>query len=115
MCGLVNLGSERVPAWLAGACSRLTLHVVLAGWFLAASGAMAHEWYPVWCCSDRDCRALSQERGETVLEASDGWHLWDGRVVSRRSGKPSPDSQFHLCEEPTTKAIICFFVPPGSS
>lgn len=94
---------------------RFALIVGLGDGLLTGSVATAHEWYPSWCCSDRDCRALSEERGETALEAPDGWHLWDGRVVSRRYGKPSPDTHFHLCEEPTTKAIICFFVPPGSS
>ncbi len=84
-------------------------------WLLAASTVMAHDWYPEWCCNDQDCRALSEEKGETAMEAADGWHLWDGRVASRGSAKPSPDSKFHLCEEPRTKAIICFFAPPRSS
>lgn len=82
---------------------------------LGASEAMAHSWYPVWCCNDHDCRELSEERGETVVEAPDGWHLWDGRLLERGSERPSPDSKFHLCEEASTKAIICFFAPPGSS
>ena len=75
----------------------------------------AHDWYPAWCCNDKDCRALSEEKGETVSEAPDGWHLWDGRVARREYVKPSPDAKFHLCEEATTRAIICFFVPQGSS
>jgi hypothetical protein len=84
-------------------------------WFLIGPAAGAHDWYPAWCCSDKDCRALSEENGETAIEAPDGWHLWDGRVAARGSAKISPDKRFHLCDEPTTKAIICFFVPPGSS
>jgi hypothetical protein len=50
-----------------------------------------------------------------VSEAPDGWHLWDGRIARRGYAKPSPDTKFHLCEEATTRAIICFFVPQGSS
>jgi hypothetical protein len=95
---------------------RAVLTIFSAGmWFLSASAVTAHDWYPAWCCSDKDCRALSEENGETAMEAPDGWHLWDGRVASRGSAKLSPDRKFHLCDEPTTKAIICFFVPPGSS
>ena len=82
---------------------------------LFAPAAIAHDWYPAWCCSDKDCRALSEEKGETAIEMPDGWHLWDGRLAARGSAKISPDKHFHLCDEPTTKAIICFFVPPGSS
>ena len=101
---------------LCGRQSRMGLAVVLAmDWLLAGSAVMAHDWYPPWCCSERDCRALSDEKGETVLEAPEGWHLWDGRVIARKYAKPSADPRFHLCEEPTTKAIICFFAPPRSS
>jgi hypothetical protein len=84
-------------------------------WLLGTSASAAHGWYPAWCCSERDCRELSEEKGETVLEAQDGWHLWDGRLVARGIAKPSPDRKFHICEEPTTGAIICFFAPPGAT
>jgi hypothetical protein len=86
-----------------------------AAWLLATTATGAHEWYPAWCCDDKDCRALAEEKGESVTEAPDGWHLWDGRIVARGYAKMSPDAKFHLCEEGTTKAIICFFAPPGGS
>jgi hypothetical protein len=83
--------------------------------FLGASVALAHSWYPHWCCNDDDCRELFEEQGEIVQRAPGGWRLWDGRFVPRESARPSPDSRFHLCEEVTTKAIICFFAPPDAS
>jgi hypothetical protein len=49
------------------------------------------------------------------VEEADGWRLWDGRIAGRGSAKPSPDRRFHLCEEATTKAIICFFAPIGGA
>ncbi|MXQ13640.1 hypothetical protein [Microvirga makkahensis] len=82
---------------------------------LAGSQALAHDWYPAWCCSDRDCRALMAAGGETVNETADGYRLWDGRLIGRENARPSPDRHFHLCEEPTTRAIICFFAPRGES
>jgi hypothetical protein len=82
---------------------------------LGIAPASAHDWYPAWCCSDRDCRSLAEEKGETVVETADGWRLWDGRLVGRDDVKPSPDRHFHLCEEALTKAIICFFAPVGGS
>jgi hypothetical protein len=102
------------------------MNTLMQGWparslaiLLVATGlpqaVRAHDWYPAWCCNDKDCRALLEEKGETVLEAPDGWHLWDGRIAARGSERPSPDAKFHLCEEATTHAIVCFFVPPGSS
>ncbi|WP_445501501.1 hypothetical protein [Microvirga sp. G4-2] len=82
---------------------------------LACSEALAHSWYPVWCCNDHDCRELTSAKGETVVETEDGYRLWDGRFVGREYTKASPDAKFHMCEEQTTKAIVCFFVPQGQS
>ncbi|QRM34644.1 hypothetical protein [Microvirga sp. VF16] len=93
---------------------RATLRFVMAVLASSASGAMAHDWYPVACCSQRDCRHLEEAKGETVLETSKGWQLWDGRIVPRGMAKLSPDPLFHLCEL-SDKRIICFFAPPGAS
>ncbi|SCZ14566.1 hypothetical protein SAMN02927923_04563 [Microvirga guangxiensis] len=81
---------------------------------LGSSTALAHDWYPASCCSDKDCRALAEESGETVAETRDGWQLWDGRGIARGIARLSPDQHFHLCESPARK-IICFFAPPGGS
>lgn len=81
---------------------------------LGLSPASAHDWYPISCCSDRDCHPLSEESGETVTESPEGWKLWDGRIIQRGLAKLSPDRRFHLCETPS-KTIICFFAPPGGS
>jgi len=91
------------------------ISVVAAAALLAGSQALAHRWYPAWCCSDHDCRELILAKGETVTETEEGYRLWDGRRIGREYTKPSPDRHFHMCEEPTTKAIICFFVPQGQS
>ncbi|WP_230534247.1 hypothetical protein [Microvirga roseola] len=77
--------------------------------------AAAHSWYPPWCCSDHDCRELTEAKGEIVTESLEGWTLWDGRVIARRTARSSPDMKFHLCEEPMSKAIVCFFAPPGAT
>ena len=96
------------------AAGRRRTTFAIVGWLLGAP-ALAHGWYPTWCCSDHDCRELAQARGETVTETEEGWRLWDGRLVGRDEAKMSPDGKFHICEEPTTHAIICFFAPQGSS
>ncbi|MFC4171095.1 hypothetical protein ACFOYU_03330 [Microvirga sp. GCM10011540] len=83
-------------------------------WGSGVSVTDAHDWYPITCCSEKDCRALIEANGETVLESIAGWELWDGRVVPRDAAKPSPDGKFHLCENPA-KQILCFFAPPGAS
>jgi hypothetical protein len=88
--------------------------LAVTGWLLSVP-ALAHSWYPPWCCDDHDCRELLEAKGEIVTETAQGWRLWDGRVVGWEYAKPSPDMKFHMCEEPITKAIVCFFAPPGAS
>jgi hypothetical protein len=92
---------------------RLQILLVLSG-FLSITSAVAHDWYPLACCSQQDCRELEEAQGETVSEMADGWHLWDGRVVDRGSAKLSPNKKYHLCER-RDHSIICFFAPPGAS
>lgn len=78
------------------------------------SAALAHDWYPSYCCSEKDCRPLTEAKGESVLESTEGYELWDGRTIARSTAKLSPDGQFHLCEN-SAKRILCFFAPPGAS
>jgi hypothetical protein len=92
----------------------LVRSIVLTSLVLEASSALAHSWYPVSCCSERDCRPLVEEKGETVTESEGGWRLWDGRIIARGIAKLSPDRQFHLCET-RTKTVLCFFAPPGGA
>jgi hypothetical protein len=93
---------------------RLKWLLALALLVPGSSTALAHAWYPTSCCSDKDCRVLIEENGETVTEVAAGWKLWDGRTIERGLAKLSPDRQFHLCETPG-KRIICFFAPLGGS
>lgn len=95
--------------------SQPLMAIAFAALILAETRVLAHGWYPAWCCNDQDCRELVAARGETVLETEAGYRLWDGRFVGREHTKASPDAKFHMCEEHTTKAIICFFVPQGQS
>ena len=50
---------------VAAACS-------LAGLF-GSIPSIPHDWYPLDCCSNKDCRALVEINGETVLEVPEGW------------------------------------------
>ncbi len=91
--------------------SMVTGAVVL---LLSSAGSRAHDWYPISCCSEKDCRPLTEAKGESVLESTAGWELWDGRIIARNAAKVSPDGKFHLCEN-ADKRILCFFAPPGAS
>ena len=82
----------------------LTLLLGLGG------GLLAHEWYPPRCCSDRDCRELTEaEIPQTIRPNADGtWHLmkWDRDV--KHDGY-SPDGKYHICELAST--YFCLFIP----
>jgi hypothetical protein len=87
---------------------------------LLASGTAAHShgWYPWECCSDNDCAPISLN--ETPKERDGGFYLIDGRHISYREVKPSPDGQWHLCEQKwpakvSDRKILCVYAPFGGS
>ncbi len=102
--------------WTGGNKARLTGSTLAGALLLAvsATASLAHDWYPISCCSEKDCRPLMEAKGESVLESMAGFELWDGRTVARQSAKVSPDGKFHLCEN-RAKQVLCFFAPPGLS
>lgn len=88
----------------------------------AFSAARAHSWYPAECCSDQDCAPIAL--AEAPREENGGFTLTDGRHVSYKDLKMSPDNQWHLCESkigddngyplpPVQRRIICIYAPIG--
>lgn len=86
----------------------------------AAATAKAHDaptgWeYPVSCCSNYDCRMITDA---SVREMSDGYHVPSGEVVPYSGDtrlRHSPDGEFHWCSvagEAGDVNTICLFAPP---
>lgn len=109
------------PAPKAGFSSK----VVVASAFLAAAlhscAAESHEWYPSWCCSDRDCAPIPEQlvrevSGGFLVTIPPGAHPMWGREkpkplsvqIPYRGMKMSPDNQWHICIS-STGEVICFF------
>ena len=80
--------------------------------FLWLTGAaLAHEWYPTWCCSGGDCGPLAGARVKPVV----GGYLVDGKfMVPAAEVRNSMDGRYHGCF-PTPNALKCFFAPPPGS
>ncbi|MGL5447874.1 MAG: hypothetical protein ACRDBL_11250 [Rhabdaerophilum sp.] len=76
----------------AGAC----LLLVVAG------QALAHSWYPLECCSERDCYAVPASRVQVV---PGGWII-DGFPVRHNEARPSPDGRFHICRREDGKGDL---------
>ncbi len=72
---------------------------------LAAGIILAHSWYPIECCSEKDCHPVFD-----AVEVEGGWQS-GGRFYPDAIVKPSKDGQFHSCEGVFTKRPLCFFVP----
>jgi hypothetical protein len=82
------------------------------------TSARAHEWYPWECCSNDDCAPISAS--DTPHEERGGFRLSDGRHVPYQSLRPSPDGQWHLCEqkwpaEVGRRRILCVYAPHGGA
>ncbi len=67
--------------------------------------------YPLECCSDRDCRELTEAETPKPLDGGD-WRLVTGEIVPRSKVKFSPDGLYHLCRGVNGGMIFCLFVPP---
>ena len=91
--------------------------IILAALFLIASPAVAHEWYPVACCSGIDCEPIPQDY---IHETAAGWEISTfcsmfrptvcaKGFVKRGDEQASMDGRYHLCFN--SLKIICFFVP----
>lgn len=82
-----------------------TAHMAPTGWF-----------YPLECCGDRDCYAVS---GSGVVEGPGGYFIQaTGETIGYRDVrvKISRDSHFHLCltMSEISSSTKCLFVPPRS-
>lgn len=109
---MFNSGSTHHGRSLAGAFALITF-------IMCPYPAEPHEaptgWrYPYACCSDRDCRTVSDA---AVTEGPEGYVIKvTGEVLpyTDRRVRNSPDGVFHWCSMAgqENSRTICLFVPP---
>ena len=78
--------------------------------FCLISGiAVAHDWYPVDCCSGKDCRPVACEE---LHEDREGGILYKNFRFVKSMVKPSQDMKCHVCIGGTMEKPIprCAFV-----
>lgn len=95
--------------------ARLVLALVFAALFIAmlAATSRGHSWYPIECCSDRDCAPVAS--GGVGISAFGYVLKATGEVIPFSQARQSPDGAYHLCRSLSTNAILCFFAPPQGS
>ena len=80
--------------------------------------AHPHDWYPIECCSDRDCAPA-----DTVVRRDDGSYLVTSRGMSAvipsdyRQWRNSPDGRIHVCTRKLrsgSEYLVCAFRGPGA-
>jgi hypothetical protein len=78
---------------------------------------LAHDWYPLECCSDRDCAPA-----DTVERREDGSYLVTSRGMSTvipadyAKWRRSPDGRIHVCIRKLRSGaeyLVCAFRGPG--
>ena len=68
-----------------------------------------HSWYDASCCSDKDCRSVSDD---DILEGdADYIYLPNGLHFPKSMEKPSHDKNFHVCYE--GKRPYCIYTRQG--
>jgi hypothetical protein len=88
------------------------MRLILAVAVLAlGAAAHAHSWYPVQCCDERDCFAVSND---AVALTARGWRIEaTGEIVPLGKTAFSPDGRFHRCSPggAVGARTLCLFVP----
>jgi len=89
----------------------------VAALLLCRSGGAAHDWYPIECCSNRDCAPA-----DTVVRRDDGSYLVTSRGMSTvipsdyAKWRMSPDGRIHVCIRRLRSGaeyLVCAFRGPG--
>ncbi len=82
---------------------------------MMCSSALSHDWYPVGCCSGKDCAPVKnviESKNGYVITVKKGEHpmVYYDREFFVPYGKEdfSPDGQYHLCISMTGE-VLCFF------
>ena len=79
---------------------------------------LAHSWYPVECCSEKDCEPL---KADEVRDLPEGYLFPNGQTVPNNLTRQSRDGQYHWCRIMGTNIIIksddkyCVFIPHGTT
>lgn len=101
-------------AWgIAGLCLALVL---------AASAAYAHSWYPVHCCSGKDCAPIEKMEPDEKLGGYQVTTKYGtAHIPANFKWQPSQDEFYHACiiqgaDEGggTFVTVLCAFAPAGS-
>jgi hypothetical protein len=95
----------------------IAIATLSAGLLVSMPGALAHDWYPLECCSDRDCAPA-----DTVERREDGSYLVTSRGMSTvipadyAKWRKSPDGRIHVCIRKLRSGaeyLVCAFRGPG--
>lgn len=78
--------------------------------------ANSHDWYPLECCSEKDCAPIP----ETDVEVTPQGYLIKstGERIPYKAARTAPDGQYHVCRYTPSSPIIqpvarppCFWAP----
>lgn len=101
----------RVPG--CGGLLVLVAIIVFSMFVAWTQRADAHDWYPIECCSDKDCRPVS---ASAIRTGPQGYVInSSGETVGYRDSRvrTSPDDDYHWCNAGGMEKgrTICLFVP----
>lgn len=86
--------------------------LALAAGTAALTPATAHDWYPLECCSQKDCAPVPPA---SVKRTPQGWRLPSGHVLAYDDPrvKPLPPGRtgVHVCEtQDKDRRPLCLFI-----
>jgi hypothetical protein len=67
--------------------------------------AVAHEWYPQHCCSDKDCHPINCAE----ITTSPDYYHWHSLLFPKNASYPSQDGGCHVCVSAGGSPLCLFF------
>jgi len=92
--------------------SLLRTRLLVIATLAATIPALAHSWYPLYCCGNLDCFPVPCDQ---LVETISGWlYIPTGNLFDSEQVQPSRDRNCHVCLSRTgDHRSICAFIVPN--
>jgi hypothetical protein len=90
--------------------------LIIFSLIFGVTSANSHDWYPLECCSEKDCAPIPDSDVELT---NTGYRIKStGEHIPYKAARMAPDGQYHVCRYTPSSPIIkpmerplCFWAP----
>jgi hypothetical protein len=75
-------------------CDMRRLLIILAFLLMSSPFALAHDWYPYYCCGGKDCHPVGCDE---LIDDNEGNVKYNEYLFTKGQVQPSQDNKCHVC------------------